>query len=81
MILMIKICLKMWKLDWRLKFKVVYLLLGNKIDLKNRIISFEEGKMFQKNIILCSLNTLIKLKLELIIFFIITLEIKRKLIY
>lgn len=81
MILMIKICLKMWKLDWRLKFKVVYLLLGNKIDLKNRIISFEEGKMFQKNIILCSLNTLIKLKLESMIFTIITLEIERKLIF
>ena len=81
MILMIKICLKMWKLDWRLKFKEVYLLVGNKIDLNNRVVSFEEGKIFQKNIILCSLNTLIKLKLELIIFFIITLEIKRKLIY
>ena len=79
MILMIKICLKMWKLDWRLKFKVVYLLLWNKIDLKNKIISFEEG--FQKNIILCSLNTFIKLKLESMIFTIITLEIERKLIF
>ena len=79
MILMIKICLKMWKLDWRLKFKVVYLLLWNKIDLKNKIISFEEG--FQKNIILCSLNTFINLKLESMIFTIITLEIERKLIF
>jgi hypothetical protein len=64
-----------------LKFKEVYLLVGNKIDLNNRVVSFEEGKIFQKNIILCSLNTLIKLKLESMIFTIITLEIERKLIF